>query len=288
MFFVLKKRQGPVRSAARARMLVRTCNELAFVPALRIRRASLAIFAVSLAGFPASLLAAPQLASNGVNLEGTSNADHAAELARDAPPIAGADSKVGHYGLGAPASAEQIAGWSIAVLPDGTGLPPGHGSVSQGADIFNAQCAMCHGTFGEGEGRYPKLAGNDKLTADQPDRTIGNFWPYTTSLWDYIDRAMPFPAPHSLSPNDVYAVTAYILNLNNVVPDNFVADAKSLPLVKLANRHGFILLDPRPDTADKACMKDCRKPEDVRITASAEKTGVTPRETGPLDLMKPK
>ena len=250
----------------------------------RIARTA-AVMAALLAAGPSR--AAPP-AGAAADLHGVTATDQAAELARDAPPAMALDSRVGGFGYGSVATPEQVSGWSIAVLPDGTGLPPGSGSVSHGADVFNAQCAGCHGTFGEGEGRYPKLAGDDKLTSDQPDRTIGNFWPYTTTLWDYINRAMPYPVPHSLSPGDVYAVTAYILNLNNVVPDSFVADAKSLPQVKLANRHGFILLDPRPDTADAECMKDCRKPEDVRISATTEGSQVTPRETGPLDEMKPK
>jgi hypothetical protein len=230
----------------------------------------------------------PASGTPAVNLQGTSTADHAAELARDAPAATPDSSHTGRYGIGAVPTDEQIKGWSIAVLPDGTGLPPGRGDVSHGADVFGAQCAMCHGTFGEGAERYPKLAGNDKLTSDQPDRTVGNFWPYATTVWDYINRAMPFPTPHVLPADDVYAVTAYILNLNNLVGDDFVADSASLPKVVMPNRHGFILLDPRPDTADTECMKDCRKPDDVRVEATTEGNQVTPRETGPLDEMQPK
>ncbi len=212
--------------------------------------------------------------------------DQAAELAKDAPPAEGENSHVGHYGYGTLPSPQQIAAWSIAILPDGTGLPPGSGSVTQGASVFASQCAQCHGTFGEGLGRYPKLVGEDDLRSDQPDRTVGNFWPYSAGIWDYINRAMPFNAPHSLSSNQVYALTAFILNLNNAVADDFVADARSLPQIKLTNRQGFTLLDPRPDTADKECMAGCVAPEDVRIKASAERSSLTPRETGPLDTMR--
>ena len=107
----------------------------------------------------------------------------------------------------APTQAE-IAGWAIAVRPDGQGLPPGKGTVNQGADIYAEQCAACHGTFGEGEGRYPKLAGGS-LKGERPEPTVGTYWPYATTLFDYINRAMPFPAPHALSADHVYAITAY-------------------------------------------------------------------------------
>jgi len=195
---------------------------------------------------------------------------------------------VDYYGYGTVPTAAQIAGWSIAVRPDGQGLPPGSGTVDKGADVYATQCAACHGTFGEGEGRFPKLAGEGKLTGDRPTPTIGNYWPYATTVWDYVDRAMPFPAPHSLTTDQVYAITAYILNLNNLVPNNFVADAKSLPQVKMRNRDGFIWKDPRPDTHDKECMAHCRDPATVKVSSTAEGKSLTPRETGPLDEMQPK
>ena len=205
-----------------------------------------------------------------------------------APAAAANGSRVGHFKIGKAATPEQIAGWSIAVAPDGAGLPPGSGSVSQGEDIFATQCAACHGAFGEGAGRYPKLAGSGKLTDDQPVRTVGNYWPYATTLWDYINRAMPYPAPHSLSADEVYAVTAYVLNLNNLVPDDFVADKASVTAVRMPNRQGFLLRDPRPDTANSACMANCVGQADVRITGTTEGNTVTPRQTGPLDEMTPK
>src|SRR5579859_1096861 len=175
-------------------------------------------------------------------------------------------SRIGYYGYGQVPTQQQIAGWAIAVRPDGQGLPPGHGTVNQGADIFGQQCAACHGTFGEGEGRFPKLAEGGKLTADQPVKTVGNYWPYATTLWDYINRAMPFPSPHTLSADQVYAITAYVLNLNNIVPSDFAADATSLPKVKMPNRHGFLWKDPRPDTHDTECMTNCKDPASVKIT----------------------
>lgn len=205
--------------------------------------------------------------------------------------VAGGASAGGHgvlyFGYGTTATPAQIAGWAIGARPDGQGLPPGKGSVSAGGDLFQTVCAACHGTFGEGEARYPKLAGSGALTGDRPDPTVGNYWPYATTLFDYINRAMPFPAPHSLTPDQVYGLTAYILNLNNIVPDSFVADATTLPKVKMPNRDGFIWTDPRPDTHDIECMKDCLKPDQVKVTSTAEGKGITPRTTGPLDTSMP-
>jgi mono/diheme cytochrome c family protein len=197
-------------------------------------------------------------------------------------------SEPGHYGYGSIATPAQIAGWDIdARGDDGVGLPPGKGSVEQGANVFADQCAACHGTFGEGEGRYPKLAGGaGTLTAERPELTVGSYWPFAPTLFDYINRAMPFPAPHTLSADDVYALTAYILNLNDVVPSDFVADRDSLPRVKMPHRDAFVWTDPRPDTNAKPCMSACIDPADVRIKSTAEGNHLTPRTTGPLDTMQ--
>ncbi len=194
------------------------------------------------------------------------------------------------FGYGTPATQQQIAGWDIdARGDDGAGLPPGKGTVSHGAEIFSEQCAACHGTFGEGEGRYPKLVGgNGTLTADRPEPTVGSYWPFAVTLWDYINRAMPMPSPHTLSADDVYALTAYVLNLNNIVPDDFVADKTSLPKVKMPNHDNFSWQDPRPDTAAKPCMTKCIDPKDIKIISTAEGTNLTPRTTGSLDDMQPK
>ena len=204
-----------------------------------------------------------------------------------APVWAGETQPAGYYGYGRAPTEAEVAGWAIAVRPDRHGLPAGKGSVSQGAEVYADQCAACHGTFGEGEGRYPKLAGGD-LTGDRPEPTVGSYWPYATTLWDYINRAMPFPAPHSLSADQVYAITAYILNLNNIVPNDFVADRTSLPKVKMPHRDAFIWKDPRPDTADKECMTSCIDATKVKIDSTAEGKDLTPRTTGPLDDMQPK
>jgi cytochrome c len=193
----------------------------------------------------------------------------------------------GHYGLGMVPTPEEIAGWAIGVRPDGKGLPPGRGSVAEGGDLYADACAACHGQFGQGETRYPRLAGTGSLTGERPEPTVGNYWPYATTLFDYINRAMPFPSPHLLSADQVYALTAYVLNINDIVDPDFVADNNSLPKVKMPNRSGFIWEDPRPDTHDAACMNACRTPNSVRILSTAEGKNLTPRTTGPLDTAMP-
>jgi cytochrome c len=194
------------------------------------------------------------------------------------------------YGYGTTPTAEEIANWDIDVRgSDGKGLPPGKGSVDQGAEVFADQCAACHGTFGEGVDRWPKLAGGEgTLTADRPEPTVGSYWPFAPTLYDYINRSMPFPAPRTLTPDQVYALTAYILNLNNIVPGDFVADKDSLPKVKMPNHDHFTWEDPRPDTHVEPCMTKCKNPASVEIVSTAEGKTLTPRTTGPLDDMLPK
>jgi len=191
------------------------------------------------------------------------------------------------FGFGTPPTQAQIDAWAIAVRPDGQGLPVGKGSVKDGDEVYSTMCAACHGTFGEGEGRYPRLAGEGKLTGERPEQTVQTYWPYATTLFDYINRAMPFPAPHSLSTDQVYAVTAYVLNLNALVDDDFVADKNSLPKVKMPNVNGFTWKDPRPDTHDTACMHDCKPLGSISVISTAEGKPLTPRTTGPLDTAMP-
>lgn len=183
-------------------------------------------------------------------------------------------------GLGRPALPEEVTAWSTAVRPDGTGLPPGKGTVKQGDEVFQANCAACHGEFGQGVGRWPVLAGGQgSLQNDRPEKTIGSYWPQLTTVYDYISRAMPYGNAHSLSPDEVYAVTAYLLYLNDVVKDeNFELSAANLADVKLPNASGF-REDDRETTekqfwGEKPCMKNC-KPE-VKITGRAMVLDVTP------------
>jgi mono/diheme cytochrome c family protein len=196
----------------------------------------------------------------------------------------------GYFGYGTKATAEQIAGWDIdARGGDGAGLPAGSGTVHRGAEVYAEQCAACHGTFGEGEGRFPKLVGGaGTLRHDRPELTVGSYWPFAPTLWDYINRAMPMPAPHTLSADDVYALTAYILSLNDIVPSEFVADRESLPKVKMPNRDNFLWTDPRPDTMAKPCMNACADPAGIKIVSTAEGKNLTPHTTGPLDTMQAK
>lgn len=179
-----------------------------------------------------------------------------AVVAADAPAA-------GKSGLGKPATPLEIAGWDIDVKPDGTGLPKGRGSVAEGQVIYDAQCASCHGTFGESNSYLQIAGGVGTLGTDAPIRTTGSKLKYATTLFDYIRRAMPFNAPQSLSANEVYALTAYVLNLNDIVSADAVLDQDSLPKLRMPNRdgfttaHGFMRRDGKPDTANVACMKNC-------------------------------
>lgn len=157
------------------------------------------------------------------------------------------------FGLGQPATSAEIAGWDIAIQPDGTGLPPGSGSVAQGEVIFAKLGTPCHGAKGEGTAAAPRLAGGaGTLATDKPVKTVGSYWPYATTLYDYIHRAMPADAPQSLSPDEVYALCAYLLHLNGIVPADAVLDATSLPQVVMPNHAGFTSPDPRPDVFNTA------------------------------------
>ncbi|WP_439369584.1 c-type cytochrome [Bradyrhizobium sp. PMVTL-01] len=150
------------------------------------------------------------------------------------------------YGIGRPATTAEIAGWNIDVGRDGSNLPEGSGSVSQGRAVFAQQCASCHGEKGEG-GLGDRLAGGQgTIGTARPIRTVGSYWPYAPTLFDYIRRAMPQNAPQSLSDEDVYAVSAFILNMNGLVGADTILDAKSLAAVKMPNRDGFVG-DARPD-----------------------------------------
>lgn len=176
------------------------------------------------------------------------------------------------YGFGKPATSAQIAGWDIDVRPDGHGVRPGRGSVDQGQVIYDAQCASCHGTFGESN-NYIVIAGGvsrDDLKTGRAAslrggeiRTVGNKLNYATTLWDYINRAMPWTKPQSLKPDEVYAVTAYVLHLNDIVPADFVLDDKNLLTLPMPNRNGFTTahglgsVKGKPDVQGSACMSNC-------------------------------
>ena len=154
---------------------------------------------------------------------------------------------IGSLGIGNVASPAQIAGWDIDVRADGQGLPLGHGSAREGEKIFAEICAACHGTKGEGTPADRLVGGSGTLATSKPVRTVGSYWPYASTLFDYIRRAMPFNSPQSLTADQVYAVSAYILYLNKIVTEDTVLDATSLPSVEMPNRNGLTSPDPRPD-----------------------------------------
>ena len=151
------------------------------------------------------------------------------------------------FQLGRTPTASEIAAWDIDVRADGQGLPPGHGSVREGAAIFASSCAACHGDKGQGKPADQLVGGAGTLATAKPVRTVGSYWPYATTLFDFVRRAMPFDAPQSLSNDQVYAVAAYVLYLNGIVGESTVLDASSLPKVQMPNRNGFTSPDPRPD-----------------------------------------
>jgi len=173
----------------------------------------------------------------------------------------------GHYGYGQDASAVEIAGWDIDIRPDGMGLPPGSATPEDGEMMYEDKCALCHGSFGEGVGRYPVLAGGEgTLTEPRPEKTVGSFWPYASTLWDYIHRAMPFAEPESLSDEEVYAITAYVLYLNDLVDYDFELNQDTLAAIEMPNKDGFFF-DDRPDTANELCMSNCKDPATITITS---------------------
>lgn len=162
----------------------------------------------------------------------------------------------GFENLGSHLSEEELAGWSINVFIDGTGLPTGEGTVAQGQEVYQTRCVACHGINLEG-GVGPALAGGvDSLTTDKPLKTIGSYWPYATTLFDYIRRTMPFEAPQSLSNEEVYGVTAYLLHMNDILPETATVNADNLASIEMPN-HGNFYVDDRPDVQATRCMENC-------------------------------
>ena len=146
--------------------------------------------------------------------------------------------------LGRPATAAQIAGWDISVGPDGAGLPPGSGTAAKGAAVYEQKCQACHGAKGAGQPNDRLVGGHGTLTSAAPVRTIGSYWPYATTVFDYVRRSMPYIQPQSLSDDEVYGVTAYLLNLNGIIGENDEINAGTLPKVKMPNQENFIRMYP--------------------------------------------
>ncbi|MCI4662033.1 MAG: c-type cytochrome [Neomegalonema sp.] len=186
-------------------------------------------------------------------------------------------------GLGRAATPDEVAAWDIDIRPDGQGLPEGRGTVAEGEEIFAEQCAVCHGDFGEGVDRWPVLAGGQgTLSSHDPVKTIGSYWPYLSTVWDYVHRAMPFGNAQSLTNDQVYAITAYLLYVNDVVTeDDFELSKDNFTEVRLPNEANFFMDDrletERPSPAE-VCMTNCKP--DVKITKRATVIDVTPEGEG--------
>src|SRR5205809_301481 len=154
------------------------------------------------------------------------------------------------FGLGHAPRADELKAIDIEVPPDGRGLPPGSGTAEAGKTIYTARCTVCHGATGKEGPQDVLIGGQGTLNTAKPLKTVGSYWPYATTLWDYVNRAMPFDQPGLLKPPEVYAAVAYILNLNGIIREDQVVDATSLPKIVMPNRNGFIL-DPRPKTPSR-------------------------------------
>ena len=181
------------------------------------------------------------------------------------------------FGLGTLATAEEVAGWDIDVRPDGVGAPVGSGDAVTGEEVFAERCASCHGDFGEGVDNWPVLAGGrGTLTSHDPVKTVGSYWPYASTAYDYIYRAMPFGEAQSLTPDETYGVVAYILYMNDVIADDFVLSNENIGTLKMPNRDGFLIPDPRPDgqPAGTPCMRNCNV--STKIIGRARIIDVTP------------
>ena len=204
-------------------------------------------------------------------------AGNATDLTAPAPVIDGG------YGIGRLALEEELAAWNVDVLPDGRGLPEGRGDVFTGEEVFVEKCASCHGDFAEGIGNWPVLAGGfDTLGNKDPVKTVGSYWPYLSTAWDYINRSMPFGEAGTLTADETYAIVAYILYSNDMVDDDFELSRDNFTDVEMYNSEGFVV-DDRPELEyaqwrTEPCMIDC-KPS-VEITMRATFLDVTPEGGG--------
>lgn len=183
------------------------------------------------------------------------------------------------FGLGRTALPEEIAAWDVDVLPDGRGLPEGRGDVLTGEEVFADRCASCHGDFAEGVDNWPVLAGGfDTLADKDPVKTVGSYWPYLSTVWDYVHRSMPFGEAQTLSDDETYAIVAYILYSNDLVDEDFELSHENFAEFQMHNREGFIL-DDRPSAEyqqwrSEPCMENCK--DSVEITMKATVLDVTP------------
>ncbi|KEO61615.1 c-type cytochrome [Thioclava indica] len=200
-----------------------------------------------------------------------------------AAPLLATPAMAETYNLGRAALPAEMKAWTVEVFPDGKNLPEGSGSVEDGENLFADKCAACHGDFAEGVDNWPKLAGGaDTLARKDPVKTVGSYFPYLSTVWDYAHRSMPFGDAQTMTVDETYAIVAYILYSNDLVDDDFVLSKENFLDVKMPNADGFIV-DDRPETeyplfSKAACMSDCKK--DVHITMKATVLNVTPDQGG--------
>lgn len=194
----------------------------------------------------------------------------------------GAPAMAENLGLGRAALPEEIAAWDVAVLPDGTGLPEGSGDVLTGEEVFAEKCAVCHGEFAEGLDSWPVLAGGEGSLSDpRPVKTVGSYWPHLSTVFDYVHRSMPFGQAQTISADETYAITAFLLYSNGLVEDDFVLSKENFTEIKMPNAEGFYI-DDRPDSEyalfkAEPCMADCRTTA-PKVIKRAIDLNVTPED----------
>ena len=185
------------------------------------------------------------------------------------------------FNLGKIATAEEVAGWDIDVRPDGLGAPVGMGNAVDGEEVYADLCAACHGDFGEGVDRWPELVGGEgSLGTHDPLKTTGSYWPYASTLYDYVYRAMPFGESQSLSYDETYQIVAFLLYMNDIIEDDFDVSQENIGSIEMPNRDGFFMPDPRPDAQAvnaEPCMTNCNvatniigRARDIDVTPESE------------------
>ncbi len=185
------------------------------------------------------------------------------------------------FNLGKIATAEEVAGWDIDVRPDGLGAPVGMGNAIDGEEVYADLCAACHGDFGEGVDRWPELVGGEgSLGTHDPLKTTGSYWPYASTLYDYVYRAMPFGESQSLSYDETYQIVAFLLYMNDIIEDDFDVSHENIGSIEMPNRDGFFMPDPRPDAQAvnaEPCMTNCNvatniigRARDIDVTPESE------------------
>jgi len=208
----------------------------------------------------AALMTVACLAACGGGSNAAADGTNASFASYDAGAVPGGPGAKASYGLGHAAADSAIAAMNQDISQDGAELPAGSGTVARGVVVYAAQCSQCHGAKGEGLPSFPKLVGRDSAGAPKPEfqfattnktKTIGNYWPHATTVFDYIKRAMPFAAPGSMTDDDVYAVTAYLLSANAIIPDTTTLDAAALRAVRMPARDKFVPDNRKPNTTTK-------------------------------------